>query len=376
MPKAYEIAPHMNYSEEGDNYFAQGTGAKPTIVIGKSPIVKDLENILTFKSYNKAKALPENGGIGPEPIDDDPDNPLLAWIKDYFQEGAKQTSSDIGVKEIHVINVGPNPSVQDWLAAAELSNKKKNIRLETYVENHDISFMHSIDSHLQEQSKLGITRVALFSVENEDMSDEDMMKYTDDSQATSIQKSRIGISQKDLFGKIVARIAVTPYYEEPGYAEFRTVEPGTFKERSRDERNELVKAGIIFGEDNPFTEKEKVQICLATSTSFAIDESNRPADSLLHHRFNVDEQVNQLLLICAEQLKRNETSDYLAYLEQDCVSYLEKEIARKRIKSYDIAVEESDNDPYALIIHGKIQPVNSTHAILFENYIEAPGTKA
>lgn len=369
----YEIAPHLNYSEEGDNYFAQGEGAKPTIIVGKTPLPKDLENILTFKSYGRAKALSENGGIGPEPLEGEPKNLSLAFLKDFFEEGTKKVSSDIGIKEVYFINVGPNPTMQDWLEAAELTNRKKNVRLEVYVGNHDISFMHSVNNHLEEQKALGITKVALYSVESEDMSDEDMMKYTDDSQANFIQKSRIGICEKHLFGKHAAKIAVTPYYEEPGYAEFRTIEAETFKERSRDERNELVKAGIIFGEDNPFTAKEKVQICLATSTAFAMDESIRPTDALFHHRLNVDEQVNQLLLICAEQLKRNDTSDYLKYLEQDCTSYLEKETSKKRIKSYDISVKEADNDPYALVIYGNIQPVNSTHAIKFENYIEAPG---
>lgn len=369
-------APFLNYDESSENYFLRGSGAKPTIVIGKTQLPKDLDNILIFRSYQQAKALPQEGGIGPEPLDNEDPNPTLQFIKEYFEEGAKKNSSDIGVNEIHFINVGNSPSTEDWIKAYELSKRKKYLQIEAYVGIHDIGFMHSVNAHLEELKNLGLMRNAFFSTANEEMTDAQMVNYTDDSQSQFIRKSKIGIIQKQLFGKFIAKLAVTPYYVEPGFEQFRTIDEGVFKERSIDERDALCSAGIIFGEDRPYDDDINISICLATSTAYAYPEDDRPNDALFHARMNVDYQVREVLNILSRQLKRNETSDNLAYTKEDVISYLDTEIAKERLKGYNIEIVESEGNPYELIAYGDMTPVNSTHAIKFDNHISPPKTKS
>lgn len=365
-----ERAPYLNYGESNENPFIRGSGAEPTIFIGKSPVAKDLNNILTFRSYVQAKALPEEGGIGPEPLESETPNELLEVLKDFFEEAAPQKTSDVGVSEVYVINVGPTPTITDWVEAIELSKRKKDLQIMALVGIHDISFMQTLNTYIKILEKDGLIRNGYFSVENEDMLDEDMMKYTDDTKASFIQESRIGLCEKKFFGKFIARIAVTSYYVEPGYEPFRTIPQGTFKERSTEERDALKSAGIIFGEDDPFTGDPR--ICLATSTAYAKGKNERPNDALFHARRNVDYQVRQVLGILALQLKRNENTDNMTTSQEDCRTYLDTEKVKERLKNYEISIVESDSDPYELKAMGQMTPVNSTHAIDFENYIAPP----
>ena len=50
-----------------------------------------------------------------------------------------------------------------------------------------------------------------------------MMKITDDSKATFIQKSRIWPCVSDFYPEMCARFCLTPYDGEPGFYDFRSV---------------------------------------------------------------------------------------------------------------------------------------------------------
>ena len=188
-----------------------------------------------------------------------------------------------------------------------------------------------------------------------------------------VQSSRVAIVDKTEYGKIIARICSTPYYIEPGYLPFMSVNTGVFKERSTDERDELFATGLIFGEDDYTLSTITPRICLATSTAWGVEDHDmRTTDALIHARRNVDYHVRRMWNIIAPQLKRNETSVTLRYLQNQIDLYLDTELNRGTIMAYDVKVIESSYNPYKLLIKGKIVPVNTSLAIEFENVIGSP----
>ncbi len=94
----------------------------------------------------------------------------------------------------------------------------------------------------------------------------------------------MAIAEPLLFGKTVARICLTPFNIEPGLYTYRSVEPETFKNRTKDEKLALQNAGIIINHDVVLSHGTYSRILLGVMSCFA--ENPRPADSLLHARFN------------------------------------------------------------------------------------------
>ena len=188
-----------------------------------------------------------------------------------------------------------------------------------------------------------------------------------------VASSRVATVEKELFGKTIARICSTPYYIEPGYLPYMSVIQGTFKERSSDERDTLFGTGIIFNEDDYTLNTVTPRICLATSTAWGVEDHDlRVTDALIHARRNVDHHVRRILNIIAPQLKRNETSVTLRHVKNEIDTYLDSELSRGTIMAYEFDIKESGYNPYALLIKGRITPVNSTLAIDFENTVGSP----
>lgn len=188
-----------------------------------------------------------------------------------------------------------------------------------------------------------------------------------------VQSPRVAIVEKEYFGKTIARICSTPYYIEPGYLPYMSVATGVFGERSDDDRDSLCMSGLIFNEDDYTLASTTPRICLGTSTAWGVeDHDERTSDSLLHARRNVDHHIRKILNIVAPQLKRNETSVTLRYVKNQIDLYLDKELSNGTIQAYWIDLVESSYNPYALLIRGRITPVNSTLAIEFENTVGSP----
>lgn len=188
-----------------------------------------------------------------------------------------------------------------------------------------------------------------------------------------VNSSRVCIVDKTLFGKTIARICSTPYYIEPGYSPYMSVNTGVFQERNADERDALFGTGLIFGEDDPTLSITTPRICLATSTAWGIDDHDlRTTDALVHARRNVDYHIRRILSIIAPQLKRNETSVTLRHVQNQVDLYLDSELTKGTIMAYSIKVIESSYNPYKLLVKGRIVPVNSTLAIEFENTVGSP----
>jgi len=188
-----------------------------------------------------------------------------------------------------------------------------------------------------------------------------------------VQSSRIGIVDGTYFGRTIARICSTPYYIEPGYLPFMSIGTGVFEERSDDNRDSLFSAGLIFGEDDYTLSIVTPRICATTSTAWGIEDHDmRSTDALIHARRNVDYHIRKILNIIAPQLKRNETSVTLRYVQNQIDLYLDNELRRGTIMAYSVKVTESSYNPYKLLVKGKITPVNSTLAIEFENTVGSP----
>lgn len=204
---------------------------------------------------------------------------------------------------------------------------------------------------------------------------EDFNGYCDRIQAIceNVQSPRVALIEKNHIGKTIARICSTPYYLEPGYNGYRSVPVGVFGTRTVDERDSLFSAGLIFNEDDYTLPSITPRICLGVSTAWGIENHDmRVNDALIHARRNVDHHIRTILGILAPQLKRNETSVAIRYLQTQIDNYLSNEMDNGYIMEYSVTVSESEYNPYTLLVNGKITPVNSTLAIEFENTVGQP----
>lgn len=189
----------------------------------------------------------------------------------------------------------------------------------------------------------------------------------------NIQSPRVALIEKNHIGKTIAKICSTPYYIEPGYNAYSSVPVGVFGTRTVDERDSLFSAGLIFNEDDYTLPSVTPRMCLGVSTAWGIENHNmRVNDALLHARRNVDHHIRTILRILAPQLKRNETSVAIRYLQTQIDNYLSNELDNGNIMQYSVTVAESEYNPYTLLVSGIITPVNSTLAIEFENTVGQP----
>ena len=197
-----------------------------------------------------------------------------------------------------------------------------------------------------------------------------------------ILKSRIGIIEPLKFGKHAARLCCTPYYIEPGFLEYRTVEPGEFKSRTDAEILALQNAGIIFGADEVVSDLVVCRINLAVSTAFA--NNPRPADSLFHARFNADNLLRNVFKAVFTQVKANEAASYIVKAQTKVDAVIDEEVRLERMIPYNnetgdgtkLTLVESDSNPYDMELKGQIQGINCTTAIIVKAKIKNPAVIA
>ena len=112
----------------------------------------------------------------------------------------------------------------------------------------------------------------------------------------------------------------------------------------------------------------RINLCVATS--YALGDDNRPTDSLLHARRNVDQLQREAVDIVFQQLKRRETDGYLSdtQAELDLLVYDKVEAGFMK-KETKITVLESEDAPEELEITTEAYPVNITGKIIMTTYI-------
>jgi hypothetical protein len=371
-----ERLPGVDYRELDSNPINTGEGSQIPIFIAKTKNTAPNKDILKFKNYAQANRTVEAGGIGTDETD-----LLNITLKEFFKENVKKESEDLGVNYVYVIDLGKEPTNQDWLNAFESAKIKREVEVEIYVNADDIALLESANESIIADSRYGSPRIGYSTIS--EAKDEDLIKLTDDSETQYIQRPRIAIIEPLLFGKILARICTTPSSDEPGYPEFRSVQPGEFIERTEEEMLDLQNAGIIFGRDELTRKKAIPRINLGVSTAFAAAPDNRSNDSLLHARRNTDAMIRAQYDIAFTQLKRNETEVNITHLQTDIDADIDERI-RKGImmagntedETTRAIVEESISNPYDIIINGNAVPVNSTLNIEYGVYVSNPNIKA
>lgn len=319
-----------------------------------------------------------------ETIDENGDELQEPLEKQITKEYELVNAADVAFSPLYLatLNDSFKAVIQSALAGNKITPTYKTAFTNGFgadATNLQETLMETIANELKEETKTGMLRIGYFPVESQ-RTTETFDAYLERIKGitTTISSPRIGLIEAEDFGISIARICSTPYYIEPGYDKYESVETTQykrFKERTPEERDALFNAGLIFNEYDYTLPEITPRMCLAVSTAWGVagtDYDNRVNDALLHARRNVDHQIRELFKIIAPQLKRNETSVNLRQLNTELNIYLDGEVDIGRLQEYSIDIEEVSFNPYCLKISGRITPVNSTLAIEFENYVGAP----
>jgi len=335
-------------------------------------------------------------------------NLLAHVIKEFYDEARLLQASDIGVPYIYVIDVGAGTDLTAWTNAIATAKAYFDAPVEVYVgldsyttttgtgndavtETHIPTLVKSIADSINTATVELNLRYAFFTTgyipksdnTNQTVTDKNLGDLSDaiingyGSVEDKQKLSRVGLIEPLLFGKTVARICCTPYNIEPGYYAYRSVSNGTFIKRAVDGTTNgvsdgalyLQNKGVIFNRDEHINSSIYPKINLCTSLSF--NQTDRPADSLFHARFNADDLLRDVFEACYSQVKANESETNLAYLQTRV-----NKIVNDRVSSEDmikwnerteegtkLTVAQSDADPYSIIVSGQIQPQKCTIAI-------------
>ena len=376
------------YYTETTEYELQGNGGKIPVFIGKTGnsattgYAVDGTQILRFANYGEACRTIANGGIGTDPDT----NPLLAVLKEFFEEAEPKAAEDIGIPYVYVIDVGAGTSKTAWLTALTTAKTKREAIVEVYYGAENISdngytltdFLAAAAASIATESANLNLRTGFAT--KADATDAQLIALNPST--GGILKSRIGLIEPDKFGKHVAMLCCTPYYIEPGFLTYRTVEPGEFKERTDAEILALQNAGIIFGADEVVSDLVVCRINLGVSTAFAANP--RPADALFHARFNADHLLREVFKAVFTQVKANETASYIVKAQTKVDAIVDDEVEAERMIPYNsengngtkLTLIEANSDPYDMELIGQIQPINCTIAINVKIQIKNPAMKA
>ncbi|MBQ6220026.1 MAG: hypothetical protein IJH63_00350 [Methanobrevibacter sp.] len=374
------------YYDEDVTYELTGEGSKIPVIIGATGNTYDEENNPTYKidgtQIRKYSGWDEvnvatnatNPGIGV--WTENTTNQLSNFLKEFFEEAKLQANDDIGVPHIYVIDVGDGKTKQSWLNAIDLAKSKLDATIEAYIGCDTITgytikdFITGVSTKLKECTveldlRTGFTTKGYSNPSS--VTDADLIALTGSS--TGNQESRIGIMEPLLAGKTFARICVTPANTEPGFFEYRSVEPGTFKDRTRAQMLALQNAGIIFNRDEHINGNVYPKINLCVSSAFA--SNPRPADAMFHARFNADDLLREVFEACYSQIKANESATNIAYLQTRINKIVNDRVSSEEMIQYDektgkgtkLIATPSDANPYSIIISGQMQPQKCTVAI-------------
>ena len=204
------------YFNETTEYELQGNGGKIPVFIGKTGNTAatgykvDGTQILQFANYTEVNRSIANGGIGTDLTT----NPLLAVLKDFFEEAEVKSSEDIGIPYVYVIDVGAGTAKSAWLSALTTAKTKRDAIVEAYVGAENISdngytlsdFINAAYASISTETanlnlRTGFTTKA-------DATDAQLIALNPSS--GGILKSRIGLIEPDLFGKTCSKNLLHP----------------------------------------------------------------------------------------------------------------------------------------------------------------------
>lgn len=366
--------PKIKAYKEDITSLQNGEGGEVPIIIGATGNENPNSGILEFKNYKDATKTPANGGIGPEATA----NYMLPVIEDFFEESMKLTSDDIGIPHIFVKDLGTATAATaaPFINAKKDSRKKLDIQVEAYVfKSTDtldkiVDVLTSIGSSLKEDTLKGRPRIAYVTVQN--WTDEQMKTLTQGTEEITkkIRDIDIAFIEWKNFGKELARICLTPYYDEPGFYPFRSISEGEFTERTDEEEEDLREKGIIFGHDEKPGKTAYSKINLAVSSDYANNEEDRSKLSLIHVNRNVNQLIRDGMEVIYPQLKRRETETFIEEVQADLDALCSNKIRDGYMKEGTrITAVEYKDSPAQLKLKVSAAPVDITGIIELYVYV-------
>lgn len=355
--------PFISNNEVVESTFPGGSGALPILLIASSPITKD-NKIHVFHDYVSATATPDNGGFGPEGVT----NPLLSALYDIFEEGSvtDQSSDELGVDTVYVINIGPSPTAADWTAAQTLSEVLDDKRIvELYQGYSDLSFVNTTANHLLTLDQSCRYRRSVFAPTSETPAD--AIKETDPTQTSYIRNSRIymhiDLSKQ---AKLAAKLAYTHYYDDPARLCWRSVAADDILPLSYSDRNSLIKAGIVC--DQPSLQslngEKMAQPVKVVSTAYKLGaDGKRPADANAHQRANADWTWEQTDTLARAELYNNNTAEGLKFIREEVQDFLNNQETLGYLSDPECEISELTDDPDGISLLKKAKFVGSIYKI-------------
>lgn len=378
-----EQTPNITSIETDHDPMVNGEGAVIPLIIGQTGNTVEADNIQIkrYRNIEQVGSSIENGGIGNAET-----NMTYQFCKKFLKETKKVYSDDIGLPFIYVIDMGSIDFTNGdaWAEAFNVAMTqqdvgeinivgfKKEDKTKSITDDEIatiVGIMSSLNEIMVNDSKKGRPKNALFTVEYS--TDEDMMKITDDSKTTFIQKSRIWPCVSDFYPEMCARFCLTPYDGEPGFYDFRSVSAEDVIIRTDNQEELLQNAGINFIRVEMEGNIEHAKLCLGVSSAMA--RAERPADALPHFRRNTDHLLRRIHFAGYPQLKRNELKVNFKMLQSDVDDIVDEEIRKGAMqKGTKAIVSESPSSVPKLHIKTISKPVNSTLYIVSEMYISPP----
>jgi hypothetical protein len=318
----------LTINETVEPLFPSGSGADPIVVIGDCGFAKDTSKVYFFGNYGEAKKDHDSNpdSIGPEPVSWS-SNPALKQVRDIFAEGAIRTPDQtIGINQVYVINVGSAPLEADYTAAMETAATLP-VTVENYANLSTVTVLDAIGTRMDELEDTADYRNAIGTVADGAISaKDDMIAMTDESENDYAQNSRVHIhTNPDMQGTYAAKVACTPYYQDPGYGGYRSKITDDIVLWKKGDRDELKDAGLVVDAPN-LINPILAEPYMAVSTGYKEVGGVRPVDSLLHIRRNADHQWRQTDLITLRMVKMNNTAVAKGLIEQVANAYLKQEV--------------------------------------------------
>lgn len=373
---AIDRLPGVYYTERVDAEI-DGNGAKIPVFIGVTDNTEtekhkvDGTQMLSYLNYDSALKPLEEGGIGMYDGENRlQPNPLLNRLEEFFEENHRKRAGELQVPKVYVIDCGDGKKFETWTNAISTAKSELNINLEVYILPNRVEeggvkklshVLEAISKSLALHEYELILRTSIYDL-GKSVGDADLINAVKDHRFT-----RVALAEPLQFGKTVARICCTPYYLEPGFLSYRSVNRGEFTSRTPKEELDLQNAGVIFNHDEKTGASIYPKINLAVFSTFGA--SPRPADSLFHTRCNADHLLNSIFNACYAQIKANETATNIVYLQSKVDKIIYDEVEKGYMKEYDgvkgthVVLKEAENYPYEINLTGQIQPINSTIAI-------------
>lgn len=366
------VLPGVIIKESVESARNDGYTGRNILVIGNAGYTpqKEEEGGIVYTLYNYEDA--KNKLAPPEDITKVGENTLRNIIKDIFNEGKPLDPTDtFGLNKVYAINIGPEPTIETLLTALEASEAVYDVDIEVYPGLSDIPAMNMIKGHLKKLEGFGDYRIAIMAASpNADV--EELIKMTDPNESVYISSGRIVIHVNPrVLGAFAAKVACTPYYQDPAYNSYRTITTQDIKKYRRDELETILDAGLVVDWEvvDPTLGIKVVEPVYARATNYTTEQT--PGDAYLHHRLNADHQSQVTDGIARPYIKQNNTETSRQAIEQQCKSHLEKEVKEERIQSYSYELYPNRADPYSLIVKMKILPVKSIHVIEINRTIQA-----